>query len=570
MNGEQRTRTIIIFLGLLAFREIASFWTGHPWDFEVWIRSGFTVLQGRDPYTWLEAVPSLSFSPYERMPSIGYPPFISILSAACIWVTDVFLGGNRFWLIFLLKQFFILGDLLVAAFMYRMNLVSESRFWLICPLVWLVSSVWGTFDSLVILSILFSLHMISKRRFTAAGLSLGVGIFMKVIPALMVPAVLVRDEIEPRDRLRFAGASILVGFAGSLAPFAALGWRYNGFLSAMSYQASGALGGMSPFIAFEFIKPPEPVESIISALWLPASIACYVYVYFNQKRIPLTEAVLLSLSVFILMRGFVSEQLALYPLALILVEERHKQRNRNFAIAIMLLSTAFLMINNPLLVRFASPVSEGFFQWDLAFNNTDPSATVRHTLRGVFGALFFIYLGELVIMTSRGLEEGPSIFRHMRDTWKYVTYLVLYGPAIIVIDFSVIGLISDWQRVGSTFAAPGLTYFDLYHLSLVGLTLALNVLLITFSKSAEGRARLFITLLLLDTLIAGLSQPIFDLLNGNPILRAGTDYLVFGITIDRRLYFSACVVSSVVGLVSIKEVGSFVTRHRERPVETEQ
>jgi hypothetical protein len=415
MKNDQRTRTIAIFVGLLAFRESVSFWTAHPWDFEVWIRSGSVVLRGGDPYTLLEPVQGLSFTPYGLMPSIGYPAFISLLSAACIWMTDMFFGGSRFWFIFLLKQPFILGDLLVAVILYRMNLVSESRFWLLCPLVWLVSSVWGMFDSLVIASVLFSLWMLRRKQFTAAGLSLGIGIFMKLIPALLIPLVVMRHDIETKDKQRFAAGSILVGAAGILAPFAALGWGYKGFLSAMTYQASGALGGMSPFIAFEFLKPPELVKAVIPVLWSSVVIACYLYLYLNQRRISLTEGTLIAISAFILTRGFVSEQLALYPLSLMLVEESHKRRNRSFAFAVMLLSTAFLMVNNTLLLRFASPVSETFLQLDWTLNTMDPSATLRHTLRALFGVLFFftLVIKVLTIVFSKPVIGRVHVFTNL-------------------------------------------------------------------------------------------------------------------------------------------------------------
>src|SRR5580658_8056206 len=39
----------ILLVGL-AIRESFSFWTGHPFDFEIWIRTGYVVAHGTNPY----------------------------------------------------------------------------------------------------------------------------------------------------------------------------------------------------------------------------------------------------------------------------------------------------------------------------------------------------------------------------------------------------------------------------------------------------------------------------------------------------------------------------------------
>src|SRR5206468_12504221 len=44
------TPTGLLLLGLLV-REAFSFWTGHPYDFELWIRNGYFVSQGATPYS---------------------------------------------------------------------------------------------------------------------------------------------------------------------------------------------------------------------------------------------------------------------------------------------------------------------------------------------------------------------------------------------------------------------------------------------------------------------------------------------------------------------------------------
>jgi len=45
------TTTRGLFILGLAIRESLSFWTGHPYDMEVWLRNAYFVSQGANPYT---------------------------------------------------------------------------------------------------------------------------------------------------------------------------------------------------------------------------------------------------------------------------------------------------------------------------------------------------------------------------------------------------------------------------------------------------------------------------------------------------------------------------------------
>ena len=48
----------------LAIREALAPWTGHPFDFEIWVRLGVLALSGANPYSLLPYIPHLSFAPY--------------------------------------------------------------------------------------------------------------------------------------------------------------------------------------------------------------------------------------------------------------------------------------------------------------------------------------------------------------------------------------------------------------------------------------------------------------------------------------------------------------------------
>src|SRR5712692_10237130 len=105
---------IFLILGLF-IREALSPWTGHLWDFEVWIRNAYSVAEGMNPYTLLPPAPGLSFAFLgQSMPSVGYLPLWSIILAGIFKLYQILPAGNRFLLYFLLKQPQVLGDVFLA------------------------------------------------------------------------------------------------------------------------------------------------------------------------------------------------------------------------------------------------------------------------------------------------------------------------------------------------------------------------------------------------------------------------------------------------------------------------
>src|SRR5579864_8159844 len=83
-QGEwMRVRTILA-LGIIV-REAFSFWTGHPFDFEIWVRTGYWVVRGLSPYAPLPFAPGASFANdfgNGNNAAIGYLPFWPLLLGA--------------------------------------------------------------------------------------------------------------------------------------------------------------------------------------------------------------------------------------------------------------------------------------------------------------------------------------------------------------------------------------------------------------------------------------------------------------------------------------------------------
>ena len=154
-------------IGLLV-REAFSFWTGNPYDVEVWIRTGHAVANGMNPYvSFWEPVPGVSFAFLNStLPSAAYLPFWPALLGELYRLWEIMGGGNRFVLYFLIKQPSILGDFLTAALLYALVLrwtgqrnaaLGALTFWSFFPYAIIISAIWGQFDSLVVAVILAAL-----------------------------------------------------------------------------------------------------------------------------------------------------------------------------------------------------------------------------------------------------------------------------------------------------------------------------------------------------------------------------------------------------------------------------
>ncbi len=186
-----RVRTVLL-LGI-AVREAFSFWTGHPFDFEIWVRTGYWVVRGLSPYAPLPFAPGVSFANdfgNGNNAAIGYLPFWPLLLGAIYEVYSVLGSGNPLVYYFLLKQPVILADVamgyLLFSYIRRKNEGIAPKvlaLWLFSPVTIIISAIWGTFDSMSMLCVMMALLAPAGRVRSAWD---GVAAFVKSIPVIFV------------------------------------------------------------------------------------------------------------------------------------------------------------------------------------------------------------------------------------------------------------------------------------------------------------------------------------------------------------------------------------------------
>jgi hypothetical protein len=422
-----RVRTLLI-LGVLV-REVFSFWTGHPFDFEVWVRTGYWVARGLSPYNSMPFAPGLSFANDfggpGLNPAIGYLPFWPILVGAIYELFSLGGSGNRFVYYFMLKQPIIFADVFLALLLFlyvkRWNPDRAPRvmaLWLFSPFTIILSGIWGIFDSMAMVFVMLALVAPAGK---ARSIWEGVAIFVKSIPVIFILPLSLSREKKARNFIIALGIPVLltvlvVYLAGWpwLPPPGAVGAVAKTLTSTLAKRGFPlSLWGTLLYLSTLNVVSPSTLTSIFSwagYLWIPAvviaSLLARRWFGFGDDR-GLVQSLLLVTLTFLLVRGQVNEQYAVYLLALLLVDAAlwSPKRMRLFY-AVSAVIIAATVTNNFLLIRFLTPVYPGALQLESQLvGAVYPIKNAVQYIEGLaFCGLNLWYLASLIKERRRGYD----------------------------------------------------------------------------------------------------------------------------------------------------------------------
>jgi len=426
-------RTIaLLVLGLIA-RECFSFWTGHPFDFELWVRLGYAMNHGADPYGLLASVPGLSFANifgYESAPTIAYLPFWPLVTGLMFALYSLTGVENRFVYYFLLKQPVILGDVLLAYLLC--SYVSERKsaaagrwvlsFWLFSPFTIIVSGIWGMFESVAICFLMTSVG--SKNRW-GKSVWTGLAIFAKSIPIIYAAPVTLKRLTTRADVLALI---LTIGLPSALSAAIFLLMKWPLMMVGETLASTVGKGGSSMSVwdilaYFNYTGGPVlPNETyqLLGFVWIPA-LALFTLLAIRRFRTEidngLFQALIVCTLAFLIFKAQITEQYALYLFALTAVDVAvwHPERKR-LLVGSVAVALSYLVINNYFLVRFLAPVYPGFADFENAmFRVIGPLRYVLHLLLGTgFTCLNVAYLVSVfrqqsTSQGSQGLEEQSGL-----------------------------------------------------------------------------------------------------------------------------------------------------------------
>ena len=549
----------------LAIREALAPWTGHPFDFEIWVRLGVFALSGANPYSLLPYIPHLSFAPYSLMTSISYPPFPAFLFAATYGVYQLVGSPSAFLYYFLLKQPMVISDLLVAVLLFHLiSLKGDAklaqkiaRLWIYLPLAIIVSAMWGALDPVALLLILASLYAFEiKKPIWSAGM-LGVAVYLKLMPIIFLPLFLINSDLSARKKATFASIALIIPLLGTAIPFYLLGWNPSGIFNAVSYQGElPGFGGIGVFNALSLLSLQYSVFTmVLSLVWFPALLAAYAYSYV--KKAQLAEALLITVILFAIFRPTMPEQWALYPIAFLLLLWNNENKVHTFAVTGV--ATAYLVVNNFLLVRFFSPISLGAFNWDLMVDAASGISEMRYALLLVLSAFFSAEALSIVLSRHSLLHTKLKLVRTIRpkDVAIPLAYVVVISLAGGFLDFTATKMVTDWALAIQSSVFLGLSWLSLYHIMLVSAFEIMVLLIVLFSRrSLSDSISLFLLLTFLNFVAIGFSLILYRDLEGAPILSTISIYLAGSASVTERAFVVFASTLGLLGIFFLNEIRS--------------
>ena len=414
-----------------------SFWTGHPYDFESWVRTGYIVSRGTNPYLgFWPPVPGVSFAYLnQNLTPAAYLPFWPWLLGELYRTWDLLGGGNRFALYFLLKQPGILCDVASAYVLYRLaerwtgdssRALALLTFWSFFPYAIIITAIWGQFDSMIVLILLVLLY---ARTPIERSLLYGLGIFVKLLTVVFLPLEVFRDR-GVRRLCALLGLALPAGLTALV--FVAEGWSFQGIAAFSISQSHGTGEGMNyvylltlPSV-YSVLFPIPYLFLVIGYLWVPGVIAAG---WFGAKWLgegasrSELRAMLLVVTVFLLVRYGLYEQYFLYLFSLLALDVAvfHPGRRVLFGFTIGL-ATVDLLINNDLGLRFLSPVDLSLSAYTTAIDANDSWGLFRTYALLVLALVMTVTLIQLVRSFFREQEAPrPWLYQlgdRLRRAWR--------------------------------------------------------------------------------------------------------------------------------------------------------
>ncbi len=359
-----------------------------------------------NPYRTLPYVPGLSFSPYPITGSISYPPFSAFIFALTYRFYALLGDPSRFLYYFLLKQPMVVADVGVAVLLAKLILLSGDKrsartaflVWLYFPLGIIISSMWGQLDPLSLFLSLLAIYYFVSSKWLPSAAMLGLSIYLKTLPVVFLPVLLLRAQTTTRNKLGYSLVSLAIPLLGTLLPVLAFGWGYQGTYNNFSFQVAIPSTGAMSFLGQIYIVPSllTLVHPFTGVLWVPVLLVTYTYIL--KKRLPVVQGLLVAILAFSISRPFLPEQWSLYPLALLLLVT--SQANMEHFVGLAVSATGFLLADDMLLVGFFTPLSVNAFNWGQYVDY--PYGVLRATLMAVAALLYFTE-SLLILMRRQSL-----------------------------------------------------------------------------------------------------------------------------------------------------------------------
>jgi len=423
LNGVISKITILLVVALV-IREVLAPFTGHPFDFELWIRLGYYTAQGLDPYRITGPIPNLSMPGAGYMPSLGYPPVWPFILAGLFKLYAMIDINNRFLYYFILKQPMIIGDLLDSVLIYKiLSQKSEERalkglaFWLFCPFTILISAVWGMFDQIVLAFVLLSILWFTRTKTTAVAEA--VGILLKLIPLIYLPLLALVQKTRLKI-VQYLVISIVVSIVFTLLPYLIFpSWHIGALLGTGSSDANKVGNSMNYWVIIyifsslgDFPSWAGPIINTVAYAWIPVVIiASFFCIRILRAKRSLDQRNLVLSMIFVtlafyLTRIQINEQYTVYFLGLGLIDYYwlgSTKRMKEFH-GVWISALAYLVAHNSIFI-FLAPISKYYSNLYQILVPKELTLAMMFITASSFSIFCALYLRSIYFELSRSVSE---------------------------------------------------------------------------------------------------------------------------------------------------------------------
>jgi len=343
MAGMKKWFRLMIIAALIT-RLIPAPFFGHPWDMYIWLKSGELGLNQVNIYLLGDPV-DYPWGFY------AYPP------AWLYWlILTTFIGKlypNLNFHVLMIKLPIIISDILVGILAYgiaaRLGFDEKKSLlimgiWLFNPITYFMSSIWGMFDSIAVLFMLISIKYIIDEKYTQSAIAAGIGIAVKILPALILLPTLAHllksGKLDLRNFVLKIALPVAAVFLVISTPFLTTPIEYFNAL----FHHTKSVGGFTYWIAVSTLVNLSNFWFIPFTAFLIITIYIYrkIKVGLNEDRY--IDACAATVAVFLATSPKVNIQYTLTLIPLLLLSKSfwaEKHFKRNF---ILLISSAVIWL----------------------------------------------------------------------------------------------------------------------------------------------------------------------------------------------------------------------------------
>jgi Gpi18-like mannosyltransferase len=414
---EGKKRYIALFAGIFLLEAILACYTGHPYDTDVWFKTGLWLNKGINIY----------------LPDnhLGYPPLWALWCGFAYKIYSLAANNFELWRL-ILKLPLIVAHLalayVLATFAARHFNIKTGQKVLLITLIWsffiYIGALWGQINMISVLLTFIAFYAVVVGKTKTSAVALAMAVALKIYPIVALPAffiyVLKKSGVKQASLYALLTCAIPVVF--TLLIFAVFQWDILYFLKTIFYWAPvydkdpvQITGGCMNFFSFLSLLGINISKFwILRFIWIPILAAASLYWLKKPKMDDgdLNFSIIMLYLLFMVSYVWVSEQAFIDPLPFIMLQVlayRPKKLHLYALSAVQMIIYVFSFFNNGISVF--EPLIQKFLPVLTVYGTTlDPGKSqVVWNIRGFLGLIVALTLiWFLIILFNAAKDKTPK------------------------------------------------------------------------------------------------------------------------------------------------------------------